>query len=141
MALVIIFFLSHPTKHPLSFRFYLQQQQQSTIVENSLGNHHCLLRDQNWKGCFIRHIHHHTTHTHAHSLLVIGPREKRRGGRQNGRPQRGRQFDRHSGTGIAWVYFMTSNHASSHHWQIDNSDSEKKEKQGWGHPETAEAEA
>ncbi|CAO3635252.1 unnamed protein product [Cunninghamella blakesleeana] len=40
---------------------------------------------------------------------------------QNGRPQRGRQFDRHSGTGIA--------------------DSEKKEKQGWGHPETAEAEA
>ncbi|CDH58499.1 hypothetical protein RO3G_16296 [Lichtheimia corymbifera JMRC:FSU:9682] len=50
-----------------------------------------------------------------------GPREKRRGGRQNGRPQRGRQFDRHSGTGIA--------------------DSEKKEKQGWGHPETAEAEA
>ncbi|KAI8099461.1 uncharacterized protein BX664DRAFT_321292 [Halteromyces radiatus] len=48
--------------------------------------------------------------------------DKRRGDkRQGGRPQRGRQFDRHSGTGIA--------------------DSEKKEKQGWGHPETAEAEA
>jgi hypothetical protein len=49
--------------------------------------------------------------------------KQRRGDKrqQNGRPQRGRQFDRHSGTGIA--------------------DSEKKEKQGWGHPETAEAEA
>ncbi|ORX42938.1 hypothetical protein DM01DRAFT_1340927 [Hesseltinella vesiculosa] len=49
--------------------------------------------------------------------------EKRRGGekRQQGGRQRGRQFDRHSGTGIV--------------------DSEKKEKQGWGHPETAEAEA
>ncbi|KAI8141549.1 hypothetical protein BJV82DRAFT_618188 [Fennellomyces sp. T-0311] len=44
----------------------------------------------------------------------------RRGRDQNGR-QRGRQFDRHSGTGIV--------------------DSEKKEKQGWGHAETAEAEA
>ncbi|KAI9322520.1 hypothetical protein BX666DRAFT_1895743 [Dichotomocladium elegans] len=43
------------------------------------------------------------------------------GRQQNGRPQRGRQFDRHSGTGIV--------------------DSEKKEKQGWGHPESAEAEA
>ncbi|CAO3599868.1 unnamed protein product [Absidia cylindrospora] len=50
--------------------------------------------------------------------------DKRRGGdkRQGGgRPQRGRQFDRHSATGIV--------------------DSEKKEKQGWGHAETAEAEA
>ncbi|CDH49015.1 hypothetical protein RO3G_16296 [Lichtheimia corymbifera JMRC:FSU:9682] len=46
---------------------------------------------------------------------------RRNGRQQNGRQQRGRQFDRHSGTGIA--------------------DSEKKEKQGWGHPETAEAEA
>ncbi|KAL1936581.1 hypothetical protein VTP01DRAFT_715 [Rhizomucor pusillus] len=51
-----------------------------------------------------------------------GARGGRRNGRQqNGRPQRGRQFDRHSGTGL-----------------VDN---EKKEKQGWGHPETAEAEA
>ncbi|KAI8071302.1 hypothetical protein BC940DRAFT_294100 [Gongronella butleri] len=40
---------------------------------------------------------------------------------QQGGRQRGRQFDRHSATGL-----------------VDN---EKKEKQGWGHPETAEAEA
>ncbi|KAI8968567.1 hypothetical protein BDF20DRAFT_897070 [Mycotypha africana] len=42
-------------------------------------------------------------------------------GKDNGRPTRGRQFDRHSGTGIV--------------------DSEKKIKRGWGKPETAEAEA
>ncbi|KAI9024293.1 hypothetical protein CLU79DRAFT_746474 [Phycomyces nitens] len=51
-----------------------------------------------------------------------GPRGPRReGAPREGRPQRGRQFDRHSATGIA--------------------DSEKKEKQGWGHPESAQAEA
>ncbi|KAI7870716.1 hypothetical protein BDF14DRAFT_1402041 [Spinellus fusiger] len=51
-----------------------------------------------------------------------GPRGPRReNSRENGRPQRGRQFDRHSGTGIV--------------------DTEKKEKQGWGHPESAQAEA
>ncbi|KAF7728575.1 hypothetical protein EC973_005801 [Apophysomyces ossiformis] len=47
--------------------------------------------------------------------------QRTRGQRREGRPQRGRQFDRHSGTGL--------------------DDSEKKVKQGWGHPETAEAEA
>ncbi|KAI8394153.1 uncharacterized protein BYT42DRAFT_553547 [Radiomyces spectabilis] len=47
--------------------------------------------------------------------------DRRRGGaRQGNRPPR-REFDRHSGTGLV--------------------DSEKKEKQGWGHAETAEAEA
>ncbi|KAI9320979.1 hypothetical protein BX666DRAFT_1875521 [Dichotomocladium elegans] len=51
------------------------------------------------------------------------PRGARRGPRQqqNGRPQRGRQFDRHSGTGIV--------------------DTEKKVNQSWGHADTAEAEA
>ncbi|KAI8874912.1 hypothetical protein K501DRAFT_264490 [Backusella circina FSU 941] len=52
-----------------------------------------------------------------------GSNNRRQGGRpqKEGRPQRGRQFDRHSGTGIV--------------------DSDKKVKQGWGNPETAEAEA
>ncbi|KAG0167518.1 hypothetical protein DFQ28_004176 [Apophysomyces sp. BC1034] len=47
--------------------------------------------------------------------------QRTRGQRREGRPQRGRQFDRHSGTGL--------------------DDSEKKVKQAWGHAETAEAEA
>ncbi|CAO3619340.1 unnamed protein product [Mucor hiemalis] len=52
-----------------------------------------------------------------------GTNAKRQGGRQQkeGRPQRGRQFDRHSGTGIV--------------------DTEKKINKGWGKAETAEAEA
>lgn len=46
------------------------------------------------------------------------PRE--RGARQHRAPRNGREFDRHSGTGIA--------------------DSKKKEKQGWGNPTTAQTE-
>lgn len=36
----------------------------------------------------------------ANTQCLIAARGRRNGRQQNGRPQRGRQFDRHSGTGI-----------------------------------------
>ncbi|KAI8989399.1 hypothetical protein BDB01DRAFT_904116 [Pilobolus umbonatus] len=55
--------------------------------------------------------------------VAKGANTRRQGARpqKEGRPQRGRQFDRHSGTGIV--------------------DTEKKINKGWGKAETAEAEA